>query len=131
MGSGNRPCPCSVRSTARTVRSEYLSHNILCTAGARPWVEIVPGDGMSATLKGYRGCSKRVSKKSVCNPEQRRRVWGSGERTLLPGGRRFFDFAQNDIYFAQNDSCFAQNDSCFARNDIFYTMPRRPFLDTL
>ena len=76
--------------------------------GARPWVEIVPADGMSATLKGNGRCSKRVSKKSVCNPEQRRRVWGSGDMALLPVGRRFFDFAQND--------------SCFARNDIFYTM---------
>ena len=50
-----------------------------------------------------------MSKKSVCNPVQRRRVWGSGDKALLPGGRRFFDFAQNDIFF----------------------LLRRPFLDTL
>ena len=61
--------------------------------------------------------SEGVSKKSVCNPEQRRRVWGSRDTALLPGGRRFFDFAQNDIYFA--------------RNDISYTLLRRPFLDSL
>ena len=46
---------------------------------------------------------KWVSIKSVCNPEQRRRVWGSGDKALLPGGRRFFDFAQNDSCFARND----------------------------
>ena len=45
---------------------------------------------------------KWVSIKSVCNPEQRRRVWGSGDKALLPGGRRFFDFAQNDSRFARN-----------------------------
>ena len=44
-------------------------------------------------------------------------VWVSGDTALLPGGRRFFDFAQNDIYFA--------------RNDISYTLLRWPFLDTL
>ena len=57
---------------------------------------------------------KWVSNKSVCNPEQRRRVGGSGDKALLPGGRRFFDFAQND--------------SCFARNDDFlYPDPAVPF----
>ena len=57
---------------------------------------------------------KWVSIKSVYNPEQRRRVWGSGDKALLPGGRRFFDFARND--------------SCFARNDDFlYPAPAAPF----
>ena len=46
---------------------------------------------------------KWVSNKSVCNPEQRRKVGGSGDKALLPGGRRFFDFDQNDIGGAHDD----------------------------
>ena len=49
----------------------------------------------STCVTDTRFLPKRVSKKSVCNPEQRRRVQGSGDRALLPGGRRFFDYAQN------------------------------------
>ena len=46
---------------------------------------------------------RRVSKKSVYNPEQRqrRRVWGSGDGGLLPSGRRFFDYAQNHYGLAK------------------------------
>ena len=40
-----------------------------------------------------------VTPSAPCNPEQRRGVWESGDRALLSGGRRFFDFAQNDIYY--------------------------------
>ena len=36
---------------------------------------------------------------------------GSGDRALLLGGRRFFDFAQNDIGGAQDDICLARNDN--------------------
>ena len=53
---------------------------------------------------------KWLSIKSVSNPEQRRRVQGSGDKAFLPGGRRFFDFAQNDIGGAHDDICFARND---------------------
>ena len=67
---------------------------------------------------------ERLSNKSVCNPEQRRKVGGSGDKAFLPGGRRFFDFAQND-------SCFARNDIGALGMTIFYTLLRRPFLDTL
>ena len=49
----------------------------------------------STCVTDTRFLPKRVSKKSVCNPEQRRRVQGSGDRALLSGGRRFFDYAQN------------------------------------
>ena len=56
----------------------------------RPWVPAFAGK----TVGGW-------------PPEQSRRVWGSRDRGLLPVGRRFFDFAQNDTENAQNDSCFA------------------------
>ena len=46
---------------------------------------------------------------------------GSGDKALLPGGRRFFDFAQNDIGGAHDDSCFARND------DFLNPAPAAPF----
>ena len=56
----------------------------------RPWVPAFAGK----TVGGW-------------PPEQSRRVWGSEDRRLLPVGRRFFDFAQNDTENARKDSCFA------------------------
>ena len=59
-------------------------------------------------------------------PELIRGISGSRDRGLLPVGRRFFDFAQNDTENAQNDSCFAGTTAALLRI-IVHALFRRLF----
>ena len=68
----------------------------------RPWVPAFAGKTVGCGFRIWSGTTRGDGP-----PEQSRRVWGSGDRALLPVGRRFFDFAQNDTENAQTDSCFA------------------------